>query len=818
MRLIVKSLLLLILTGLILGGFLSAGIYAYLKPQLPSPDALRDVRLQVPLRIYSSDGLLMAEFGEKRRTPVALSEVPKTLIDAFLAAEDDGFNDHVGIDPTGLIRAAFELVSTGSIQSGGSTITMQVARNYFLSREQTFTRKFKEILLALEIEQTLSKDEILELYLNKIYLGKRAYGVHAAAAIYYDKTLEELDLAQSAMIAGLPKAPSKYNPVNNPERALIRRNWILDRMLTLGLIEQAQRDQAHSQPMTASVYQQQVQFEAPWVAEEARVQLEDILGESIYTQGFQVHLTVNSERQAAAQRAVLDGLMEYDRRHGWRGPEAQLDGDPAQWLAHLQSLRPDIGGLVPVVVHTLTDTHVEVLTRDNQRLTLGMDALKWAKPRLRNRDALGSEPTDPRFLAVGDLVRVTPGAQPLLAQLPDAQAAFVALKPDTGAIEALIGGFDFTESKFNRALLANRQVGSGIKPFIYTAALQAGYTPASIINDAPIVFKSGELQSAWRPQNSGGKFYGPTRLREALYRSRNLVSVRLLREMGIDATVERLAALGLPTEKFPRNLSLALGSGSLSALEMASRYASFANGGYRVEPWLIDRVVDSRNAVVLRTRPAIACPDLCPEAPIDPVQAARLEPQPEVRLLSEALDIRWAPRVIGESEAFLINSMMRDVVARGTGRRALELKRTDLAGKTGTTNDQVDAWFNGFHRDQVASAWVGLDQPDTLGRREYGGAAALPIWIDYMRVALADAPMVELTPPASVVKLKIDARTGREVSIRAEGIFEWFAKDRTAAAGAASAGDNTTASNETQGPKPKNSQAAPSAADAAKLF
>ncbi|MGB0956990.1 MAG: penicillin-binding protein 1A, partial [Litorivicinus sp.] len=570
MRLIAKSLLLLSLTGLILGGFLAAGIYAYLKPQLPSPEALRDVRLQVPLRIYSSDGLLMAEFGEKRRTPVTLADVPEPLIAAFLAAEDDRFNEHVGIDPTGLIRAAFELVSTGSIQSGGSTITMQVARNYFLSREQTFTRKFKEILLALEIEQTLSKDEILELYLNKIYLGKRAYGVHAAAAIYYDKALDELDLAQSAMIAGLPKAPSKYNPVNNPERALIRRNWILDRMLELGDIDQAAHDAARSQHMTASVHQQQVAFEAPWVAEEARHQLEELLGESIYTQGYQVHLTVNSARQQSAQRAVLEGLMEYDRRHGWRGAEAQLEGDEAAWLAHLAGIRSDIGGLRPAVVTAITDSTAQLLLRDGSAVELGMDAMKWAKPRLRNRDVLGEAPTDPSFLAPGDLVRLTPGDAPLLAQLPDAQAAFVALKPATGAIEALIGGFDFTDSKFNRALLSNRQVGSGIKPFIYTAALQAGYTPASIINDAPIVFQSGELQSAWRPQNSGGKFYGPTRLREALYRSRNLVSVRLLREMGIDPTVERLQALGLPVDKFPRNLSLALGSGSLSPLEMAS--------------------------------------------------------------------------------------------------------------------------------------------------------------------------------------------------------------------------------------------------------
>ena len=773
MRTFFKYSLLLGLALMILGGFSAAGIYAYLKPQLPNPEALRDTRLQVPLRVYSADNQLIAEFGEKRREPVVLAEVPEPMIQAFLAAEDDGFERHVGIDPLGLARAAFELISTGSIQSGGSTITMQVARNYFLSREQTFVRKFKEILLALEIEQHLSKDEILELYLNKIYLGKRAYGVGAAAQIYYGVSLDQLTLAQSAMIAGLPKAPSRFNPVNNPDRALIRRDWILGRMLSLGYIDQRQHDEAISDPITASVYQQDLDFEAPWVAEAARFELEQRLGESIYTDGYRVFLSVNSREQAAAQQAVMQGLLEYDRRHGWRGPEGRIE-EPQNYQSELAKLRSDIGGLRPAVVIESGEQVLRLMTADGVEHTLEKSGWSWARARLANRDALGSEPVDTGFLSPGDIVRLPKTGEPILAQLPDAQAAFVAIDPQHGGIRALIGGFDFTDSKFNRALLSNRQVGSGIKPFLYAAAMKAGFTPASIINDAPIIFESGELASAWRPQNSGGKFYGPTRLREALYRSRNLVSVRLLREMGVKPTLQRMNALGLDTSTLPRNLSLALGSGSLSPLQMATGYAIFANGGYQVAPWLIERVENATGRVVLQTRPARACDGLCPEPAVDPVQAAQLEAVPEVRLLSEALDVRWAPQVLEPEVGFLMNSMLRDVVQRGTARRAKALERDDIAGKTGTTNDQVDAWFNGYHPSIVASAWVGLDNPESLGRREYGGAAALPIWIDFMRVALADQPVIELTPPEGVVQMRIDEKTGQPIAGRSGGILEWF--------------------------------------------
>ncbi len=811
MRFIFKYTLLFGLALGIIGSFGAAGIYAYLQPQLPNPDALRDTRLQVPLRMFSSDGKLIAEFGEKRREPIELANVPEPMIQAFLAAEDDGFEQHVGIDPFGLARAAFELVSTGSIQSGGSTITMQVARNYFLSREQTFVRKFKEILLALEIERALSKDEILELYLNKIYLGKRAYGVAAAAKIYYGASLDELTLAQSAMIAGLPKAPSRFNPVNNPDRALIRRDWIIGRMLSLGYIDQAQHDLAIAEPITASVYQQELDFAAPWVAEAARFELEQRLGESIYTDGLRVHLSINTAEQEAAQQAVMQGLLEYDRRHGWRGPEAQLP-DPADYLTELGKLRADIGGLRPAVVTESGGQTLTVLTADGQSHVIDKDGWGWARARLANRDALGSEPTDTSFLAPGDLVRLPKYGPKYLAQLPDAQAAFVALDPTNGGIRALIGGFDFTDSKFNRALLSNRQVGSGIKPFIYASALQSGYTPASIINDAPIVFDSTELASAWRPQNSGGKFYGPTRLREALYRSRNLVSVRLLREMGVRDTLNQMAELGLDTSELPRNLSLALGSGSLSPLQMATGYAIFANGGYQIAPWLIERVENAYGRVVLQTRPARACTDSCPEAPVDPVQAAQLEPEPEVRLLSETLDVRWAPRVMDPEISFLMNSMLRDVVQRGTARRAKALERDDIAGKTGTTNDQVDAWFNGYHSTVVASAWVGLDTPETLGRREYGGAAALPIWIDYMRVALDGQPVVDLEPPAGVVQVRIDEKTGKPIAGRTGGLLEWFAQGQEPEQNTAAVeGESSTQT----APRKSN---APSIKDASSLF
>lgn len=810
LRVLFKYSLLLSLGLGILGGFLAAGVYAYLKPQLPDPEALRDVRLQVPLRMFSADGKLIAEFGEKRREPVVLADVPEPMIRAFLAAEDDGFERHVGIDPLGLARAAFELVSTGSIQSGGSTITMQVARNYFLSREQTFVRKFKEILLALEIEQALSKDEILELYLNKIYLGKRAYGVAAAARIYYNADLDELTLAQAAMIAGLPKAPSTFNPVNNPERALIRRDWILGRMLSLGYIDQAQFDTAKAQPITASVYQQELDFEAPWVAEAARFELEQRLGESIYTDGYRVHLSIHTKEQAAAQKAVMNGLLEYDRRHGWRGPEGRIE-NPEDYLTELAKMRSDIGGLRPAVVVQAGGDTLTLVTADGVAHTLAADAWKWARARLANRDALGSEPTDTSFLAPGDLVRLPKYGKPVLAQLPDAQAAFVAVNPEDGAIRALIGGFDFTDSKFNRALLSNRQVGSGIKPFIYASALQAGYTPASIINDAPIIFDSGDLATAWRPQNSGGKFYGPTRLREALYRSRNLVSVRLLREMGVRPTLERLGELGIDTQNLPRNLSLALGSGSLSPLEMATHYAIFANGGYQVSPWLIQRVENALGRVILQTRPAKACTDLCPEPPVDPKMAANLEQVPEVRLVSETLDVRWAPQVLDPDLGFVMNSMLRDVVQRGTARRAKALERDDIAGKTGTTNDQVDAWFNGYHSSVAASAWVGLDNPETLGRREYGGAAALPIWIDYMRVALDGQPITPLEPTAGVIQVRIDPKTGQPLAGRTGGIKEWFLADAAPEAQTAQATDN-------QQPASKKRASGPSIKDAASLF
>lgn len=793
----------------ILGGATAAGIYAYIKPQLPNAEALRDVRLQVPLRMFSADGKLMAEFGEKRREPVTLPQVPEAMIMAFLAAEDDNFERHPGIDPFGLARAAFELVSTGSIQSGGSTITMQVARNYFLSREQTFVRKFKEILLALEIEKALSKDEILELYLNKIYLGKRAYGVAAAARIYYGRDLDELTLAQSAMIAGLPKAPSRFNPINNPDRALIRRDWILGRMLSLGYIDQAQHNQAIQTPITAQVFQPELDFEAPWVAEAARFELEQLLGESIYTDGYRVHLSVDSREQAAAQRAVMQGLLEYDRRHGWRGPESRIE-DPEQYLSVLGQMRPDIGGLRPAVVVESGEQVLRLMTADGQTHELTPEQWKWARPRLAHRDALGSEPESTEFLTPGDVVRLPKYGAPILAQLPDAQAAFVAVSPDNGAIRALIGGFDFTDSKFNRALLSNRQVGSGIKPFLYAAALQAGYTPASIINDAPIVFDSGELESAWRPQNSGGKFYGPTRLREALYRSRNLVSVRLLREMGVRPTIERMASLGIDTTELPADLSLALGSGSLSPLQMATSYAIFANGGYQIAPWLIDRVENAFGRVVLQTRPAQACPDLCPEAPVNPSLAAQLESVPDVSLLSEALDVRWAPKVLDDDTNFLMNSMLRDVVQRGTARRAKALERDDIAGKTGTTNDQVDAWFNGYHPTVAASAWVGLDTPETLGRREYGGAAALPIWIDFMKTALEGQPRIELNPTPGVVQRKIDPKTGKPT--RGDGINEWFVEQETLI----DASDATETAEVTPQVRPKPD--APSMQDASSLF
>jgi penicillin-binding protein 1A len=753
------------------------GGYLYLKPGLPDVESLRTVRLQTPLQVFTQDGQLIAQFGEKRRDPVSINEVPLDLVRAFLAAEDDNFRDHVGIDLLGLARATWQLVSSGQIQSGGSTITMQVAKNYFLSHERTFARKFREILLALEIEKSLSKDEILELYFNVIFLGHRAYGVNAASQIYYGKPLDELTLAQAAMIAGLPKAPSRYNPIANPTRAQERRDWILGRMLRLGFINNAAYDVAITQPVTAKLHGVQVDLSAPYVAEEARRIALEIFNDQAYTDGLRVFTTINGQHQKAAQQAVVSGLMEYDRRHGWRGAEQSLPGTGlTEWRATLASADA-IGPLEPAVVIEVVEDRIVAESQRGARIEIDRNGFSWARA-YRSVNSVGSAVRDARTLVQpGDLIRVFQDkGRWWLAQKPEVEAGFVALDPENGAIRAMVGGFNYFESKFNRAIQGGRLVGSGFKPLIYSAALESGMTPATLVNDAPVVFNQTEGATDWRPQNSSGTFLGPTRLRTALYRSRNLVSVRLVRELGIDRILEISERFGLSRDKLPRDLSISLGTASLTPVELSEVYAVFANGGFRVRHHLIDRIESAEGAILYQTKPVTVCRQDCEGRPvsIDLAFDNRLKAT-QSNLFEIDTQSHAAPRVLDTRIHYLMHDMLRDVVLQGTAKRARELGRADLAGKTGTTNDQFDAWFSGYHPEVVASVWVGFDQPKTLGRAEYGGRAALPIWIEFMREALREIPETQMPMPPGVIATRIDTATGTKARpSQKETIREFF--------------------------------------------
>ena len=762
--------------------------YLYLSPGLPSVDALRDVRLQTPLRIYAADDSLIAEFGEKRRSPVNIEEVPQTFINAFLAAEDDRFYSHNGVDITGLARATVQLVSTGRIQSGGSTITMQVAKNFFLSHERVFSRKFNEILLALEIERKLSKNEIIELYLNKIYLGNRAYGVEAAAQVYYGKPVNELDLAQMAMIAGLPKAPSRYNPIANPKRALLRRNWILKRMGTLGLITASQQEHALKEPVTSTYHGLPIDLEAPYVAEMVRMQVVEEFGPNAYTDGYEVYTTINAKQQRAANAAIDRGLQAYDERHGYRGPELKLE-NPDSWLPTLKDTSR-IGQLIPAVVTDVNDEFANLLFRDGSTGILNWKEMSWAKPYIDvNRQ--GKAPGAPQEVVTsGDLIRVRDNnGFWRLSEIPEAQAALVSLRPEDGAITSIVGGFNFYDSKYNRVIQANRQAGSAFKPFVYSAAINKGATAATLINDAPVVFNDDKLESHWRPQNDNQKFYGPTRIRKGLYRSRNLVSIRLLQRTGVNYTLNHMEKLGLPRDKLPQNLSLSLGSAALTPMELATAYTVLANGGFKVEPYIIQRI-DRLDTTVMEAEPLVACRD-CEKKKKEQtdVQAFAL-PDAETLGVNDPLfadaplaptpikEPKLAPRVMDERVNYIMYDMMKDVIQSGTGRRAKVLKRSDLAGKTGTTNDQRDVWFSGFNPELQTTVWMGFDQPKTLGRWEYGANAALPIWIDFMKVALEDIPETNLPQPKGMVTLKINPTTGKPAGPgEKDAIFEIFRKE-----------------------------------------
>ncbi|RLA03588.1 MAG: peptidase, partial [Gammaproteobacteria bacterium] len=607
----------LFLLGSVAIAVLAAVIYLRIQPQLPSIEVLRVVQLQEPLRVYSHDRRILAEFGDKRRTPVNIEEVSPVLVNAFLAAEDDHFFEHSGIDVPGLVSAAVELVVTGKKRRGASTITMQVARNFFLSTEKTYWRKLTEILLAFKIEESLSKDEILELYLNKIYLGHHAYGVGAAAQVYYGKSVNDLTLAQSATIAALPKAPSRVNPINGPEETLARRNYILGRMLKLGYIEQLAYDEAIAEPDEAALYKVRTEAGAAYVAEMVRQEMVKRYGKAVYTSGYDVITTLDVKRQQAANQALRKDLIAYSKRHGFRGAEAHfsLEEISDEDRSGLLDDYPEVGGLAAGLVIGVEEQSVEVLLQGGDLVTIGWDGLSWARP-YKSANRMGKSPKQAsKILSVGDIVRVQQQDDDAwnLTQVPKIEGALVSLRPEDGAIVALVGGFDFRKSKFNRATQAKRQPGSSFKPVVYSAALEKGFTPATMINDAPVVFDDPNLESTWRPENYSGQFYGPTRLREALYRSRNLVSIRILRAIGASYVVDYAQRFGFTDDQLPNDLTLALGSASVTPLQMARAYAVLANGGYLIEPYLISGIYDASGEALYRANPAIACPR-CPES------------------------------------------------------------------------------------------------------------------------------------------------------------------------------------------------------------
>lgn len=735
-----------------------SGAFLYLSPNLPSVDSLRSIQLQIPLRVYSADEKLIAEFGEMRRSPIRFEEIPQEFIQALLAAEDDNFANHYGVDITGLMRAATQLLKSGQIQTGGSTITMQVAKNYFLTSERSFSRKINEILLALQIERELSKNEILELYVNKIYLGNRAYGIEAASQVYYGKPIAELSIAQLAMIAGLPKAPSAFNPLVNPSRSKERRDWILGRMYRLGSLDDLAYRQALAEPETARYHGAAPELDASYIAEMARAEMVGRFGSAAYTDGFRVHTTVSSKRQIAANAALNSGLIEYDQRHGYRGPEARLAELPRDgWMQELAKYR-GLGGLQPAVVTQVENSGILVLTRDGKEQPVSWESMKWARPFL-GVNSMGPRPQRPAdVVKVGDIVRIRWQEETAaFSQVPLAQAALVSLDPQDGSIEALAGGFSFGQSNYNRAIQAKRQPGSSFKPFIYSAALDAGYTAASLVNDSPIVFVEQGMDRIWRPKNDNNTFLGPIRMREALYKSRNLVSIRLLQTMGIDHTVDYISRFGFNPQDLPRNLSLALGTATLTPMEIATGWTTFANGGYKIEPYLIQRIEDREGNLVFEANPARVPQRDAQHAEADAAPASHVSGADE----TTGTEPRLAEQVLDERTAYIMTSMLQDVIKRGTGRRALAMGRNDIAGKTGTTNDSIDSWFSGYNADIVTTVWAGFDQPQSLGRNEYGGTVALPIWMSYMSAVLKDTPEHPPAEPDGLLKLRIDPVSGR---------------------------------------------------------
>ncbi|MGL6264647.1 penicillin-binding protein 1A [Aeromonas jandaei] len=763
-------LFIVMMLGAVLGVASLIGIYFYIKPQLPDVTALRDVKLATPMRVYSRDGELIAQYGEIRRIPLRLDEIPKPMIDAVLATEDARFYEHPGIDPIGILRAATVWAVSGQARQGASTITQQVARNFFLSNEKTLIRKIKEVFLAWRIEQNLSKDEILELYLNKIPLGYRAFGVGAAAQVYFGKEVKDLGLDEIAIIAGLPKAPSMLNPIRSPERAFARRNVVLGRMLETGKITQAQFDEASKMPIKARYHGAEVTLYAPYLGEMVRQKMVEQFGEDAYTMGLHVYTTVSAERQRAARQALLDGVFAYDMRHGYRGPSEQLwkAGEPSwdyeQIVAHLAK-QPTYDPLMAAVVTKLDDRNATLVLKNGKEATLGWNGIKWARAFITD-DRQGYAPKSARdVLKVGARIWVREqGEELLLAQIPDVNAALVAMNPKNGALEALVGGFSFELSKFNRVDQARRQIGSNIKPFLYATALEHGYTLASLINDAPINQWDPSKGPMWQPKNSPAVYDGPTPLRLGLAKSKNVMSVRLMRAIGLDTYIDGLTRFGFPRDFISPHEALALGAAEFTPLEVVRGYSVLANGGFLVTPYFIDKVTDSQENTLYQANPAIAC-TTC-EQQSDPQQQT-VQTAPATEGAAPSATAAIAPHTISAQSSFLITDTLSTAIWggngwRGTGwRAARDLKRHDISGKTGTTNESRDAWFSGYTPDIVATSWIGFDNHQRgLGRAEFGGGAAQPIWIDFMKVALKNIPEHKMPVPEGIMTVKIDSETG----------------------------------------------------------
>lgn len=766
--------------------------YIYLEPTLPTVEAMKNNELSVPLRVYTRSGDLIAQIGEQRRNPVKYEQIPLIVRQAFIAAEDDRFFEHHGFDWQGILRSLFVNVTSGEMQ-GGSTITMQAARSAFISQEKTVRRKLQEAFVTYRLEREFDKQEILALYLNVIFFGQRAYGVAAAAETYFGKQLDDLTLGEAATLARVPQWPSRYNPISNPQGAAERRKYVLRRMLELGFIDETARAAAEREVVSARSHRALADVEAPYIAEMVRLEVERRFGPKAQEAGYKVYTTIDGRLQAAADHAVRMGLIDYTRRHGWRGAigKAELGGN--EDLEALDKLLDEynvVGNLLPALVITVGDKQAEVFVKGNGMASIEWSGMSWARRRI-NDFSLGPEPKSAdEIVQRGDVVHVVrPQAEgPVeLAQIPEAESALIALDPNNGAILSLVGGFDYFEGqgKFNRVTQAKRQPGSGFKPFMYAAALADGFTPASVILDAPVIMDDPTQEEVWRPKNASGEFGGPMRLREALVNSRNLVSIRLLQQLGIRPVVEYLANFGFTPEKdrVPYDLTLALGSMQSTPLDIATGFAVFANGGYRIEPFYIDRIEGPGGTIVYSAEPKTVCAEC--EQPIYAVSEAERAKQTEVSatflppspLPQEARATLPAERTISPEVCFLVNDIMKDVITRGTGRRALALGRTDLRGKTGTTDQSVDTWFNGFNDSIVASVWVGKNDNTPLGAGEEGARTAAPIWVNYMREALRGVPEKTRTVPDGIIEMKVNAATGGRRDADLDPLFEYFRVD-----------------------------------------